>query len=332
VQGRGGKGVQGGTRENDFVEHFFVASTKAYLLCFTDKGQCYWLRVFNIPQASRTSPGRSIANVLSLKPDEKITNLIPVRNFEGGFSLLMATQRGLVKKTPLEDYSRPRAGGIIGINLEEGDRLIDVCLTKPGDEVVLSTRNGMAIRFGESNARDMGRNTKGVKGINLGKDDRLVGMVVADPDGFLLTVCERGYGKRTPFGPNTADELPDDETVDAQIETGVELASESVPDDAEDEMSPSAMRYRKQRRGGKGVRDIKTSDRNGKVVAVTSVRMGDEIMLLSKEGMVVRTKVDDVRMVGRNTQGVRVMNLNDNDILATLAKVAQDTLTEIVPE
>ena len=146
VQGRGGKGVQGGLRENDFVEHFFVASTKAYLLCFTDKGQCYWLHVFHIPTASRTAAGRSIANVLSLKPDEKITGIIPVREFAEGQYLLMATRQGLVKKTPLVDYSRPRAGGIIGINLEEGDTLIAVCLTRAGDEVVLSTKNGMAIR------------------------------------------------------------------------------------------------------------------------------------------------------------------------------------------
>ncbi|QEL20304.1 DNA gyrase subunit A [Limnoglobus roseus] len=318
VQGRGGKGVQGGTRENDFVEHFFVASTKAYLLCFTDKGQCYWLRVFNIPLATRTSAGRSIANVLQLKTDEKITSIIPVRNFEGDFSLTMATRRGLVKKTPLADYSRPRAGGIIGINLEDGDRLMDVALTKIGDEIVLSTRNGMAIRFAESDAREVGRNSKGVKGINVVKDDEVVGMVVADPDGYLLTVCENGYGKRTPFGPNTAGEATEDEVEEAPAETADENA----------ETSPSAMRYRKQRRGGKGVRDIKTSERNGKVIAVVAIRDGDDVMLISKDGMVTRSKVEDIRIVGRNTQGVRVMNLNENDKLATLAKVASENIGE----
>ncbi len=319
VQGRGGKGVQGGTRENDFVEHFFVASTKAYLLCFTDRGQCYWLRVFNIPTASRTSAGRSIANVLQLKDEEKITSIIPVRNFEGDFSLLMATRRGIVKKTPLTDYSRPRAGGIIGINLEDNDTLMDVALTHSGDEIILSTRNGMAIRFGEADARDMGRNTRGVKGINLSKDDEIVGMVVADPEGYLLTVCEKGYGKRTPFGPNTTGEEPEEELEETTSDTA-ELSEEQA------ETSPSAMRYRKQRRGGKGVRDIKTTDRNGKVISVTSVRDGDEVMLISKDGMVVRSKVDDIRIVGRNTQGVRVMNLKENDMLATLAKVAQENV------
>jgi DNA gyrase subunit A len=275
--------------------------------------------VFNIPTASRTSAGRSIANVLSLKPDEKITNLIPVRNFEGAYSLLMATKRGIIKKTPLADYSRPRAGGIIGINLDDDDTLIDVVLVQSGDEVVLSSRDGMAIRFGESDARDMGRNTRGVKGINLKGEDILVGMVVADPTGFLLTVCEKGYGKRTPFGPNTAGEVVEEETEEVAVEVPAEAGEDA-------ENSPSAMRYRKQRRGGKGVRDIKTSERNGKVIAIVAVQDGDEIMFISKDGMVTRSKVEDIRIVGRNTQGVRVMNLNENDKLATVAKVAKENI------
>src|SRR5260370_13872644 len=205
TQHRGGKGVSGGaTREDDFIEHFFVASTHAYLLCFTNRGQVYWLKVHQIPQASRTSAGPPITNVLPLKANAKITSLIAVRHFDAVRQLMMATRRGLVKKTPLEHYSRPRQGGIIGINLEDGDTLMDVVLTKTGDEIVLSTRNGMAIRFSESDARAMGRNTKGVKGINLSAGDELVGMVVADPEGFLLTVCENGYGKRTPFGAHLA--------------------------------------------------------------------------------------------------------------------------------
>ncbi|HEY2785799.1 MAG TPA: DNA gyrase subunit A [Fimbriiglobus sp.] len=323
VQGRGGKGVQGGLRDNDFIRHFFVASTKAYLLCFTDKGQAYWLKVYNIPQASRTSPGRSIANVLSLKPEEKIASVIPVREFEPGSFLLMATRRGLVKKTDLMEYSRPRQGGIIGINLEEGDALIDVALTKPGDEVVLSTRNGMAIRFSEADARSMGRNTTGVWGIKLVGGDVLVGMVVADPDGFLLTVCEKGYGKRTPFGPNTANDAGDEPE---EIETTLPPSAATVEGENEEPTDRSAMRYRRQRRGGKGVRDIKTSDRNGKVISITAVRTGDEIMLITQQGMVTRSKVDDIRVVGRNTQGVRVMNPNEGDSLATVAKVASDSV------
>ncbi|CAN5298320.1 DNA gyrase subunit A [soil metagenome] len=328
VQGRGGKGVQGGLRDNDFIEHFFVASTKAYLLVFTDQGQAYWLKVYQIPTATRTSPGRSIANVLSLKENEKVASVIPVREFTEGFSLLMATRKGLVKKTDLMEYSRPRAGGIIGIALEEGDELMDVALTKAGDEIVLSTCNGMAIRFGESDARKLGRNTKGVRGIKLTKDDQLVGMTVADPDGFLLTCAENGYAKRTPYGPNTADEGPKGDVPPDDVEIEVE---EVIAED-EDENSPSAMRYRKQRRGGKGIRDIKTSERNGKVVAVVSVRDGDEIMLITQQGMVTRSKVEAIRIVGRNTQGVKVMTPNEGDKLTTLAKVAAENIGETADE
>ena len=235
----------------------------------------------------------------------------------------MATRRGLVKKTDLMEYSRPRQGGIIGINLEEGDALIDVCLTKPGDEVVLSTRNGMAIRFSEADARSMGRNTTGVWGIKLVGDDVLVGMVVADPDGFLLTVCEKGYGKRTPFGPNVADGEGDADDVETATPPAPAAEAEG---EGEEPVDRSAMRYRRQRRGGKGVRDIKTTDRNGMVVAIAAVRAGDEVMFISQQGMVTRSKVDDIRVVGRNTQGVRVMTPNEGDALATVAKVASETV------
>src|SRR5207244_693059 len=196
TQHRGGKGVSGGgAREDDFIENFFVASTHAYLLCFTNRGQLYWLKLHAIPEMSRTSIGRAIANVLSLKAEEKITSVIPVRRLTDPGHLLMATRRGLIKKTALADYSRPKQGGIIGIALEEGDTLIDVALTRPGDEVVLCTRQGMAIRFDEAQTRAMGRNTRGVKGISLQEGDEVVGMVIADPQGYLLTVCANGYGK-----------------------------------------------------------------------------------------------------------------------------------------
>jgi DNA gyrase subunit A len=326
-QHRGGKGVSGGAaREDDFIEHFFVASTHAYLLCFTNRGQLYWLKVYDIPQMSRTSPGRAIANVLSLKPEEKITSVIPVRRFDSERSLLMATRRGLVKKTALHEYSRPKSGGIIGINLDEGDTLIEVVLTQPGDEVVLSTRHGMAIRFAESQARNMGRNTRGVKGISLHGDDEVVGMVVADPEGYLLTVCENGYGKRTPFGANVAGEEPPEAEGDGE-EILEEVPEEQAEESAElDEAARdrSYMRYRKQRRGGKGVRDIRTNDRNGLVVDVAAVRDGDDIMLITAQGMVNRTPVNEIRVVGRNTQGVRIMNLNEGDKIASLAKVARE--------
>jgi DNA gyrase subunit A len=322
TQHRGGKGVMGGaTREDDFIEHFFVASTHAYLLCFTNRGQLYWIKVYDIPQGSRTSAGRAIANVLSLKPDEKITSLVPVRHFDDGGHLIMATRRGLVKKTALEEYSRPKSGGIIGISLDEGDTLIDVARTQPSDEVLLCTRNGMAIRFDESGARAMGRNTRGVRGIKLQGDDEVVGMVVADPEGFLLTVCENGYGKRTPFGANIAsgDQGEADETAEEPAEEHVE---ESDSEEAAGERS--AMHYRKQRRGGKGVRDIRTSERNGRVVGVCSVRDSDDIMLITTGGMVNRTHVGEIRVVGRNTQGVRVMNLNEGDKIASIAQVVRE--------
>jgi DNA gyrase subunit A len=335
TQHRGGKGVSGGgAREDDFIEHFFVASTHAYLLCFTNRGQVYWLKVYDIPQQSRTSIGRAIANVLSLKPEEKITSVIPVRRFAGSGHLLMATRRGLVKKTALAEYSRPKSGGIIGISLEEGDTLIDVALAQPGDEVVLCTRNGMAIRFDEAQVRSMGRNTRGVKGIALQEGDEVVGMVIADPEGYLMTVCANGYGKRTPFGANVAGEEPAEaEEPEEAAEEPAEEAPEAEGGSEEAVRDRSGMRYRKQRRGGKGLRDIRTSDRNGQVVGVAAVRDGDDIMLSTAQGMVNRTHVHEIRVVGRNTQGVRVMNLNEGDKIVSLAKVArEETVEERVTE
>jgi DNA gyrase subunit A len=330
-QHRGGKGVSGGdTREDDFIEHFFVASTHAYLLCFTNHGQVYWLKVYDLPQLGRTSAGRAIANVLSLKPEEKISSVIPVRRFDANHYLLMATQKGVVKKTALEEYSRPRSGGIIGIAMDEGDTLIGVALTQPGDEIILSTKQGMAIRFDEAQARAMGRNTRGVKGIDLREGDEVVGMVVADPQGYLLTVCENGYGKRTPVGANIAGAEPpeEEESGVGDQESEAEAEPESVPEgeaaEGTEVVERGQMRYRKQRRGGKGVRDIRTTERNGPVVGVLSVRDGDDIMLITTGGMVNRTHVDEIRVVGRNTQGVRIMNLGDGDKIASIAKVANE--------
>ena len=316
-QKRGGRGVSGGqTKDDDFIEHFFTASTHAYLLFFTNFGQVYWLKVYDIPQMSRTSAGRALPNVLSLKPEEKVSAVIPVRRFEPGRFLLIATKRGLVKKTALEQYSRPRAGGIIGINLEEGDSLINAVLVGEGDEVVLATKNGMAIRFSEADARPMGRDTKGVRGINLGADDEVVGLAVADPEGQLLTVCQKGYGKRTSFGPSeaTAAGNSEEETPESTSDAG---ETES------DENSPSNMRYRTQRRGGKGLKDIRTSDRNGPVVATVAVRDEDEIMVITQQGMVTRMKVTDFRSIGRNTQGVRLVNLQEGDQVVTAVKLAE---------
>ena len=324
AQHRGGKGVSGGdTREDDFVEHFFVSSTHSFLLCFTNKGQLYWLKVLEIPQMSRTSAGRNIANVLSLREDEKISSIIPVRHFDADSCLMMATRAGIVKKTALNDYSRPRAGGIIGIALEEGDTLIGVVRARTGDEVMLATKQGMAIRFDENQARVMGRNTRGVKGINLADGDEVVGVVVADPAGALFTVCEKGYGKRTPFGANLAGA---EEAPEAEVEE--ELPAEEPTGEDEGPRDRSGMRYRKQKRGGKGLRDIRTSDRNGPVVGVLSVHDGDDIMLITTGGMVNRTHVSEIRVVGRNTQGVRIMNLAEGDKIASVAKIAREDIVE----
>jgi len=318
AQRRGGKGLKGAKSDDeDPIEHLFVASTDAYLLFFTNKGRVYWQKVYGLPQLSREAKGRAIVNLLSLDEGEKIADCRAVRDFDlPDHYLMMATRKGLVKKTPLEAYSRPRQGGIIAIKLKEDDELVDVVVTKAGDEVVLATAGGMAIRFSESDARPMGRNTSGVKGIRLGKGDDLVGMVVADPDSTLLTACENGYGKRTNFGPSMA--VAEEEGEEAEG-TADESATEN---EAEDEVSSSS-RYRTQRRGGKGVRDIKTTKRNGKVIGIARVTDEDELMMMTARGKIQRIAASDVSVIGRNTQGVRIMSLDD-DKLAAIVRVPRD--------
>ena len=200
----------------------------------------------------------------------------------------------------MEQYSRPKRGGIIAIKLREGDEVVDAAVVGPGDEVVLVTATGMAIRFRESDARPMGRNTSGVKGINLVGDDRVVGMVVADPDATLLTVCENGYGKRTTFGPN---------------------ATNGDADSSDDESTSSSARYRTQNRGGKGLRDIRTSDRNGQVIGIARVTDGDEIFMMTAKGKIQRIAAGDISVIGRNTQGVRIMNVDEGDSLIAVVRV-----------
>jgi DNA gyrase subunit A len=259
----------------------------------------------------------------------------------------MATKKGLVKKTPLEDYSRPKKGGIIAIKLREGDEVVDVVVTKPGDEVILSTSGGMAIRFSEADARPMGRNTSGVKGIGLMAGDEVVGMVVADPSATLLTVCEKGYGKRTNFGPNEAGvggresgvgegEAPaeppaeedlgpagDDETVGSALR-GVPPSEEA---EAEEE-GPSGQRYRTQHRGGKGLRDIKTTERNGRVIGIVRVDDRDEVLMMTARGKLQRIAAADISVIGRNTQGVRIMSLDEGDSLVAVVRVPPEEETE----
>ena len=230
----------------------------------------------------------------------------------------MATRKGQVKKTALDAYSRPKRGGIIAIKLRPDDELVDVVITKPGDELLLATVNGMAIRFNEADARPMGRNASGVRGIALAPDDELVGMVVADPDAALLTACENGYGKRTTFGSSTR--------LDADVEPSSEVDEASAAEPTEERSGSS--RYRTQRRGGKGLRDIKTTRRNGKVVGIVRVDEEDELLMMTAGGMIQRIAVKEVSVVGRNTQGVRIMKLKDGDALTAIVRVPREESAE----
>ncbi len=317
AQRRGGKGIKGAkTDEDDPVEHLFVSSTHDYLLFFTNKGKVYWQKVYNLPQLSRDAKGRAVVNLLNLGEGEQIADCRAVRDFSlPDHSLMMATRKGLVKKTLLKAYSRPMKTGIIAIKLKEDDELVDVVVTKPGDEVVLATASGMAIRFSEADARPMGRNTSGVKGIKLGKGDELVGMVVVDPEATLLTACENGYGKRTPFGPNAND----------SNEPGEPASAGGEPEDE----ANSSFRYRTQNRGGRGLRDIKTTDRNGPVIGIVRVDDTDELMMMTARGKIQRVKVSDFNAIGRNTQGVRIMTLDKDDSLAAVVCVPQEENDEV---
>nr|WP_235934710.1 DNA gyrase subunit A [Candidatus Laterigemmans baculatus] len=329
AQRRGGKGLKGAkTEDEDPIEHLFVASTHAYLLFITTAGKVYWQKVYDLPQLAREARGRAIVNLLNLSEGEQIAQCLAVRDFDQpGHFIMMATRGGLVKKTPLESYSRPKRGGIIAIKLREGDELVDAAVVGPGSEVVLVTSQGMAIRFAESDARPMGRNTSGVKGITLGKSDHVVGMVVADPDATLLTVCEKGYGKRTFFGPNAATtaEANGDEANAAET-NGAE--SDGEEESAEEESTSGSARYRTQRRGGKGLRDIRTSDRNGKVIDIVRVTDEDEILMMTARGKIQRIAAREINVIGRNTQGVRIMSLDSEDSLVAAVHVPVEESVE----
>lgn len=322
AQRRGGKGIAGAkSEEEDPIEHLFVASTHAYLLFFTSQGKVYWLKVYDLPQMGRDSRGRAVINLLNLAPEEKIMECVPVRDFnvEGHF-LLMATRKGIVKKTPLEDYSRPKKGGIIAIKLREDDELVDVVVTKTGEQIVLSTSRGMAIRFQESDARPMGRNTSGVKGISLTKEDQVVGMVVADPSATLLTLCENGYGKRTYFGAGEVLAPAADAEEGTETETPEPPPAPEAEGDSSDDHS-SSNTYRTQRRGGKGVIDIKTTKRNGPVIGIAPVTDEDELLMMTARGKIQRVAAKEISIISRNTQGVRIMSLDEGDTVAAIVRV-----------
>ena len=283
-QARGGKGVTGaGTKDDDFIEHMFIASTHQYILFFTDKGKCYWLKVHEIPEGGRASRGRSIINLLEKDKDENITAFVTVKEFNDSHYLIMATQQGTIKKTVLSAYGNVRKGGINAINLNKHDKLIEVKMTDGTNDIVLGTRNGFAIRFNEKDVRDMGRTATGVRGVKLGRDDKVVGLLVIKRQGTILVVTEKGYGKRSDIND-----------------------------------------YRITRRGGKGVITVKTSEKVGKMMAMMEVQDNDELVIISTHGMVIRQSVKDIRVMGRNTQGVRVIRLNEKDGIADIAKVISE--------
>ncbi len=324
AQRRGGKGLRGAKfEEEDPIQHLFVASTHAYLMFFTSKGRVHWRKVYDLPQLARGARGRAVVNLLKLGPDEQITDCRAVRDFaQPDHFLVMATERGLVKKTPLTAYSRPMKSGIIAIKLRPGDSLVDVVVAGAGDEIMLATARGMAVRFKQSDARPLGRNSSGVKGITLVGDDKVVGMVVVDPEATLLTACAHGYGKRTPFGPNLAEDVvpqPSDAPDDTKSPPAV--APEGADNDAD---YHSGHCYRTQRRGGRGLRDIKTSKRNGPVVGIVRVSDGDELLMITAHGQIQRIAAADVSIIGRNTQGVRIMSLDEGDTLVAVKRVPKE--------
>ena len=282
-QGRGGKGITGGkVNEGDFIKSLFVASTHDTILLFSDRGKVYWLKVYELPDAARTSKGRPVVQLVSIEKGERILETIQVAEFDDRM-LMFATRKGIVKKTGLSAYSRPKRNGIIAIKIEEEDGLISVALTDGDDEMILSTAGGKTIRFSEKDVREMGRNSRGVRGIALAKDDRVVGMAVVEENGSLLTVCEKGFGKRTLFSE-----------------------------------------YRPQKRGGKGLIDIRTTERNGPVVTSRPFTGDQDAMLMTSNGMLVRINLQGVRAIGRNTQGIRLINVKPGDRVIGMEMVSNE--------
>lgn len=284
-QSRGGKGVTGATtREDDFVEHMFIASTHDYILIFTDRGRCYWLKVFEIPEGGRTAKGKSINTLIEKSPEEKIAAFISVKEFDNQHYVFMVTEQGIVKKVSLSEFSNPRRTGIVAANLKEGDRLVDVKLTDGTQDIILGTRNGMAIRFHENEIRPMGRAAAGVRGINLAKDDKVIGAVNLRRKGTtVLVATENGFGKRS----------------------------------EEDE-------YRISHRGGKGIITVKISEKTGAMVAIKEVVDTDDVVVVTTNGMIIRQHASDIRVAGRNTQGVRLIRLEEGDSVADVAVVVAE--------
>ena len=282
-QRRGGKGRIGmRTREEDFVSHLFVASSHAYIMIFSDRGRAYWLKVHEIPDVGPDGRGKAIANLVSMEAGERIAALLAVKEFEDNKFIVMGTRRGVIKKTELSAFSNPRAGGIIAMGVEEGDSVIAANISEGNGEIFIGTSSGMAIRFPEGDVRPMGRSAYGVRGISLRDEDQVVAMEVLVPGGTILSVTERGYGKRT--------ELEE---------------------------------YRVQSRGGIGIINIQTSDRNGKVIGVAQVSDEDELMLITQQGKILRMESKSIRSIGRATQGVRLIEIEGEDRAVSIARLAE---------
>ncbi|HVY63287.1 MAG TPA: DNA gyrase subunit A [Gammaproteobacteria bacterium] len=287
-QRRGGKGIVGADfKAEDFVEHLFVASTHDYILCFTQDGRCFWLKVHEIPQAGRAAKGKPIVNLINVTPDTQIKAMVPVKKFTEDEYLLFCTRQGTIKKTALSEYSNVRSTGVKGIKIEDGDELIDVQITSGSNDIVLATRHGLSVRFHEQDARAMGRDTTGVKGIELSDGDQVIGMVVIKREATLMVVTEHALGKCSHI----------------------------------DE-------YRVQKRGGKGIKTVNRTEKTGDVVALLEVLPEDEIMLITRTGQIIRSPVSGVRVAGRNTQGVKLMNLEGGDLITAVARVVPDDNAE----
>lgn len=298
TQGRGGRGSSGAaTRDEDFVEHLFIATNHNYLLLFTEKGKCFWLRVFEIPEGAKNTKGRALQNLISITPDDKVKAFVNAKNLDqeeylNNNHIILCTKKGTIKKTLLEAYSRPRQNGINAITINDGDELIEARLTNGTNEILLAIKSGRAIRFNESTVRPMGRNAAGVRGVNLdSENDEVIGMVCIDTTSpeTILVVSEKGYGKRT---------------------------------DIED--------YRVTNRGGKGVKTLQVTEKTGQLVGIKSVVDGDDLMIITKKGTTIRTPVDELRVMGRATQGVKLIRLDGEDEIASIAKVEEHLLKEIV--
>jgi len=281
-QRRGGRGVQGASsREEDFVEHLFIANTHSYILFFTDKGKCYWLKVYDIPEGGRAAKGRAIINLIGCDPDEKVSAFITVKEFNEDHFVVMATQNGLVKKTKLSAYSKPRKGGIYAVEIKDGDSLIEARVSTGDNDILLGTKNGKSIRFSEEQIRPSGRKTMGVKGITLSsKDDKLIGMLLIKREGTVLVVSENGFGKRT-----------------------------------------EVSHYRSQKRGGKGLLTIKITEKIGKMVAIKEVVDADDLMIITNQGVLIRLPVSQIRSIGRATQGVRLIKLGEGTTVSSVTRI-----------